>query len=272
MTAPLTNILPDPVGLLPVNPDDQSEADWANLYCRGAVVRLIVDGVVLTPCVESDGHSRIPAVLVMVDADCPDAGQVRVWRVSEIVESPLDRKDRDRLCRAALGSRPPKAVRELLRSLEPVPPGDPAAAPESAAAERVSADTQAETPTRETAGTGPSAPDDGADAKDDERADDDLPFGDLPVETIPAGVLDFVTDESLCEIRRAAADGQFGSHGYEVIDGAFRRREKRAQDEAMIPGASDAARLRRTMFHYCGLYAEARDEGDADRAANPGCR
>ena len=114
MTAPLTHTRVSTVTLRPIDPEDQSEAEIALLYPRGAVVRLLVDGVVLVPCIEDDGARRIPAVMVRVAADCPEAGQIRVWRVAQITDSPIPEADATALRSAALARPTEPAVLSLL--------------------------------------------------------------------------------------------------------------------------------------------------------------
>lgn len=114
MTAPLTNVTESTVVLRPIDPEDQSEAEISLRFPRGAVVRLLVDGVVLAPCVEDDGTRRIPAVMVRVAEDCPDAGRLRIWRVAQITESPIPEADAAVLRSAALARPTEPAVLSLL--------------------------------------------------------------------------------------------------------------------------------------------------------------
>lgn len=251
MTAPLTRTSDAWVALLPIEPEDQDGADFAERYPEGAAVRLgLTDGLVLAHCRErpegpgEETHGEL-AVIVATPDGCPDAGQVRVWRGSQIIDSPLSGDGIADLRRAIPRQRGAFVVEAIRRRWSAV-------VQKGALPTIGIADESVPVGTAET-----------EDASDPEEEGEDSPLYDGEPLLIPVGVLDHVSDESLCEIRRAAADGNFGSEGYALIDGMFRSRAELARMTHEQAPESESARLRYAMFHYCGLYADLRDEGDA---------
>lgn len=244
MTAPLTTVRPGWVNLLPVDPEDQDAAAIIARHPRGAVVRLgEVDGVVLAHCVEQDaeGGDAVLAVIVHVADGCPDAGITRIWRTAQIVDSPLSEDHRAALSLEALSAPTPRVVQAILYGWSAETPGsvDPAPAAGEDAAPK------AEAP----------APADDEDAAEDPDAGDDAG----PVETIPAAVLDDIDDVSLCDVRIAAASGEYGAHGYEHISRAFDDRRKNYVVEGCLIGAPEIKKLRGRLYHYVGMLVDHLD-------------